>query len=259
VTLPRVIPVLLLHEGGLVKTTRFGRPVYLGDPINIIKIFNDKAVDELVLLDIDATPAGRRPNTRFLAEVVEEAFVPLGYGGGVRTLEEMRDLFRLGIEKVIVNTAVHLTPELVRQAADQFGSQSVVVSMDVKRSWIGGARVVSHGGRRRTGYDPARFAAMAQELGAGELMVTSIDKDGSMSGYDLSLIKTVTSAVDIPVVACGGAARLEDFRLATEVGGASAVAAGSMFVFQGPHRAVLISFPDRRELERVLMHQGGEL
>ena len=249
--LPRVIPALLLRDEGLVKTTKFRNPVYLGDPINIIKIFNDKEVDEIVLLDISATLEGRGPNTRFLSEVVGEAFVPLAYGGGITTVEQMRELFRLGIEKVIVNTAAHTTPQLVRRAADQFGSQSVVVSIDVERAWWRGGRVMTHGGRRKTACDPVAFAETAQQLGAGELLLTSIAKDGTMSGYDLELIRGVTSAVDIPVVACGGASTLTDFRMATTVGGASAVAAGSMFVFQGSHRAVLISFPSRRELEQA--------
>jgi cyclase len=246
--LPRVIPCLLLKDAGLVKTVRFRRASYVGDPLNTIKILNDKEVDELVLLDITATPERRGPNLEFLREAVSEAFVPLAYGGGVTTLQQMHDLYKLGVEKVVLNTAAHERPDLVREAAAAFGSQSVVVGIDVRRGIFGGQRVFTHGGRTRVDGDPVAAARRAEDLGAGELLLTAIHRDGTWKGYDLDLIRTVASAVQVPVVACGGAATLSDFRGAVRDAGASAVAAGSMFVYQRRHRAVLVSFPTRAEL-----------
>ena len=249
--LPRAIPCLLLKGSGFVKTTKFANPSYLGDPINIIKLFNDKEVDELVILDIAATPEGRQPNLPFLLELSSEAFIPLAYGGGISDVEQMRALFASGIEKVVVNTAAVRDPQLIRRAADEFGSQSVVVSIDVRARMMGGYRVYTNGGRRKTSLDPVRFAQQMQEAGAGELIVTSIDRDGTWSGYDLSLVRAVTSAVDIPVVASGGAGELLDLRRAVVDGGASAASAGSLFVYQRKHRAVLVSFPDRAQLNEL--------
>lgn len=248
--IPRVIPSLLLSGNRLVKTTRFERPVYVGDPVNAIRIFNDKEVDELVLLDIDATAEGRGPNLDLLADIASECFMPLAYGGGLSTVEQMGRLLSLGMEKVILNTVAVTNPAMVRAAADHYGSSSIVVSMDVRRKRWGGYRVMSHGGRRYTRTDPVRHAVAMQERGAGELLVTSVDRDGTLSGYDLELIRLVAAAVDIPVVAGGGASGLADFKSAVGAG-ASAVAAGALFVFQGPHRAVLITFPSRPELEEM--------
>jgi cyclase len=246
--LPRVIPALLLRGRGLVKTTRFKDPVYVGDPFNTIKIFNDKEVDELALLDIAATAEGRGPDMRFLAEAVSEAFVPLAYGGGLRTVEQLHELFKLGVEKAIMNTAALDDPGLVRRAADRFGSQSVVVSMDVRKPLLSGYRVYRGNGSKETPHDPVAWAVQLQEAGAGELLVTAIDRDGTFKGYDLDLVRSVSRAVDIPVIASGGAASVENLVEAVAAG-ASAVAAGALFVFQRPHRAVLISFPSRQALE----------
>jgi len=245
---PRAIPVLLLHNRGLVKTVRFKNPTYLGDPINIVKIFNDKEVDELIFLDITATVEGRRPPFDILAEIASECFMPLGYGGGVRTLEDIRTILGVGIEKVSINSQAVEVPAFVRQAADQVGSQSVVVSIDVKKTVLGRYQVVTQGGRRATSLDPVRFAVQMAEMGAGEILLNSIDRDGTMQGYDLGLIQKVAHSVDIPVVACGGAAKIDDLAAAVQDGGASAAAAGSMFVFQGKHRAVLISYPEEQAL-----------
>ncbi len=256
-TRPRFIPLLLLQGTGLVKTVRFRKPSYLGDPINIIKIFNDKEVDELFLLDIGATPQRRGPNLRYLADVVSEAFVPLAYGGGISTIEEMHELFRLGIEKVVLNTGAAEDPLLVRRAADAFGSQAVVVCIDARPRLLGGYRVWKRGGRQRTSYDPVSFAVMMREAGAGELVVQAIHRDGTWRGYDLPLIKAVASAVDVPVVAAGGAGSVEDLKLAVGWGGASAAAAGSLFVYQRTHRAVLVSFPARAELDAVAGPAAG--
>jgi cyclase len=246
--LPRVIPALLLKGRGLVKTERFAKPVYLGDPINTIRIFNDKEVDELAVLDISATAEGRGPNLTVLAEACAEAFMPIGYGGGITTVEQMHALFKLGVEKVILNTAALDNPGLIREAADRFGSQSVVVSIDVKKKLLGGYRVYRANGTKETPHEPVAFARRMQEMGAGELLLTSIDRDGTFKGYDTDLIHQVTAGLDIPVVACGGAGSVADLRAGVDAG-ASAVAAGAFFVFQRAHRAVLISFPSRKQLE----------
>ncbi len=245
---PRVIPVLLLRNRGLVKTVRFKDPIYLGDPINVVKIFNDKEVDELVFLDITATAEGRRPPFDILSEIASECFMPLGYGGGVRTVEDIKTILGVGIEKVSINSRAVEFPTFVRQAADQAGSQSVMVSIDVKKTVLGRYQVVTQGGRRTTSLDPVRFAVQMAEMGAGEILLNSIDRDGTMQGYDIELVRRVAHSVDIPVVACGGAAKIDDLVVAVRDGGASAAAAGSMFVFQGKHRAVLISYPSELAL-----------
>jgi cyclase len=248
----RVIPALLLKNRGLVKTVKFKDPKYLGDPINIVRIFNDKEVDELVFLDITATPEKRRPSFDLLANITGECFMPLAYGGGIRDMDDIKTLFKLGIEKIILNTAAVESPELITRAAEQGGSQAVVISVDVRKGFLGRYEVFTHGGQKATGLAPVEFALEMEKRGAGELFLNSIDRDGTMQGYDIPLIKSVTQAVSIPVIACGGAHNLDDFSQAVKSGGASAVAAGSMFVFHGKHRAVLISYPTREEIERVL-------
>jgi cyclase len=253
--IPRVIPSLLLAGNRLVKTERFRRPTYVGDPINAIRIFNEKEVDELVVLDIEATRRGQGPNLKLLGEIAGECFMPVGYGGGLSTVEQMQQVLALGLEKVILNSVAAERPSMVRAAAERIGSSSVVVSIDVKRRLLGGYRVCTTSATRDTGADPAAYAVRMQELGAGELLLTAVDRDGTGHGYDLELIRRVTAAVDIPVVACGGASGIGDFRLACEAG-ASAVAAGSLFVFRRPHRAVLITFPARSELEGLFAAPG---
>ena len=249
----RVIPCLLLRNRGLVKTVRFKDPKYLGDPINIVKLFNDKEVNELVLLDITATVENKRPPFDLLSKITSECFMPLCYGGGVRSLDDMRALFNLGIEKVAINSHALENPGFVRSAADLFGTQSVVASIDAKRRLLGGYEVFSHAGHKATGVDPLAFAQEMEKQGAGEILLNSIDRDGTMRGYDLDLIERVTKHCSIPVVACGGAGTVRDLGEAVNRGGASAAAAGSMFVFQGPHRAVLISYPRRQELQGVFV------
>jgi len=252
---PRVIPCLLLRSKGLVKTVKFKDPTYLGDPINIVRIFNDKEVDELIFLDITATVEGQRPSFKLLSEIASECFMPLSYGGGIRDLRDIRTILSLGVEKVAINSYAVENPSFIRAAADRFGSQSIVVSMDVKRSLFGKYEVFIRSGRKATGLDPVKFAAEMARMGAGELLLNSIDRDGTMQGYDLDLVKRVSDAVGVPVVACGGACTVHDLADAIHKGGASAVAAGSMFVFQGPHRAVLINFPTATELAEVFL--GG--
>lgn len=247
----RAIPALLLRGAGLVKTIKFNEPKYLGDPINIVKIFNEKEVDEIVLLDITATSENKRPNFRLLEQIAGEAFMPLGYGGGVKTIQDFKTLFGIGFEKVVVNTAAYQNPGLIWEAAQKYGSQSVVVSADVKKDWMGKYGIYIEAGRRRIRIDPIAYASEMEKKGAGEILLTSIDQDGTMKGYDLPIIKKVSAVVSIPVIAAGGAGKVEDLGDAVLTGGASAAAAGSIFVFQGPHRAVLISYPSQDKLRQV--------
>lgn len=251
----RVIPVLLLSERRCVKTRRFKEPTYLGDAKNILKIFNDKEVDELVILDIMASRQGRGPDFHYLKELTVECFMPVCYGGGVRDIEDIQRLFALGIEKVAINSYAFERPQFIREVSQLFGSQSIVVSMDVKETLFGQERCFIYGGRKNTGMSPEEFSLLMEEYGCGEIFLNSIDRDGLMQGYALERLKRVTQAVKIPVIACGGAGKLEDFRDAVFTGGAAAVAAGSFFVFQGVHRAVLISYPDYHELEILLRRQ----
>jgi cyclase len=248
---PRVIPALLLKGQGLVKTVKFKDPKYLGDPINIVRIFNDKEVDELVFLDITATNEKRRPPFEMLGKITSECFMPLGYGGGIRNLDDVKTLLSLGIEKVILNTIAVENPAFVTEVAGYAGSQAVVVSMDIKKGLLGKYEVVTHSGKTGTGLDPVRHALEMEKRGAGELFVNSIDRDGTMQGYDLDLVRRVAEAVNIPMVACGGAGKVQHLAEAIQQG-ASAAAAGSIFVFQGPLRGVLISYPSQEELRRVL-------
>ena len=241
--------MLLLRNGRLVKTVRFRKETYLGDPVNAIRIFNEKCVDEIVLLDIGATPSASPPDIELVREIVSEAFVPLTYGGGVTSIEEMRQLYRAGVEKVAINTRAHAGYEFVRRAVAQFGSSSVVGSIDAGRDWLGRRCTVSRGGRRRHSIDPVDHALRMEEAGVGEILFNCVERDGTMRGYDLELVREVTGAVGIPVVACGGARDVKDLTRVVHEAGASAAAAGSMFVFYGRHRAVLITFPDQGTLD----------
>lgn len=248
----RVIPCLLLKNQGLVKTTNFKDQKYVGDPINAVRIFNEKEVDELVFLDISATIENKKPNFKLIADIASESFMPFGYGGGIRDLNDMKELFNLGVEKVIVNSYAIENPEFIKKASDLFGSQSVVVSIDVKKTLLGKYEIYTLSGKKNTKIDPIAFAKQVESVGAGEVFLNSIERDGTMQGYDIDLIRKVSEAINIPVIACGGAGKLEDFTDAVKKGGASAVAAGSMFVFHGKHRAVLINYPSVQVLESIL-------
>ena len=248
----RVIPVLLLRNKGLVKTVRFKSPRYVGDPINSIRIFNEKEVDELVFLDISATPERRGPDFDMLEAIAGEAFMPMAYGGGITTMEQIRRIFSLGFEKVVINSAAYDNPDLVREAVAVYGAQSVVGCIDVKRGYFGGYNLYTHSGRTRRKIGLLEHIGALLEMGIGELLVNTIHRDGTQKGYDIALLKTVTERTTVPVIACGGAGGIDDFVAAVHEGGASAVAAGSLFVFVGPHRAVLINYPDRRMLESRL-------
>lgn len=250
-TRPRIIPTLLIEDKGLVKTINFSKSRYLGDPINAVKIFNDKGVDELCILDIRATLEKRGPDFEYLEDIASEAFVPLSYGGGITTIEEIKRLFYIGYEKVIINTEFIKNPELIRDASKFAGSQSIVVSIDVKTEFLGRRNCYIKSGTEKIKINPIELAKMAEEYGAGEILLNSITKDGTMSGFDLDLIKKVSGSVSIPVIACGGAKDINDLKLALKDGKADAVAAGSMFVYYGKQKAVLINYLEEKEIEKL--------
>lgn len=244
----RVIPVLLLAHGGMVKTVKFSAPRYLGDPINAVKIFNDKRADELVLLDIEATAEGRIAFD-WIADIVSEAFMPIAYGGGVASCGQAGELFERGIEKVVLNTAAAESPGLISEIAARFGTQAVVASIDVKKNFWRKSKAYARGGRKELDSDPVTLARRYRDAGAGEVLLTSIERDGTFSGYDIALLEAVAGAVDIPVVANGGASSIADFGRAVHDGKCSAVAASSMFVFAKKGDGMLISYPSERELQ----------
>lgn len=248
----RLIPTLLLDDGGLVKTVKFKEGTYVGDPANTVRIFNELEVDELCILDIHATRQRRAPSWDLLTELASEAFMPLSYGGGVRDVETVGKLLRTGFEKVIINTAAVDRPDLVRRASDAYGTQAIIVSIDVRRKILGRYEVMVESGSRGTGMDPVEAAQRAQDLGAGEILLTAIDREGTWSGLDTKLIAQVTRKVTIPVIAHGGAGTVEHIGEAVHDGGASAVALGSMVVFQGKDLGVLVNFPDQAELKRAI-------
>jgi imidazole glycerol-phosphate synthase subunit HisF len=249
----RVIPVLLLHKEGLVKSVKFKNYKYVGDPINAVKIFNEKEVDELILLDIDATKEGRGPKISQITDIVSEAFMPIAYGGGITTIDQIKELLFNGVEKVILNKTPSYNTDLISKAASQFGNQSVVVSIDVKKSLFGGNKIYTDNGSTSINNHIITYAKQMEAAGAGELMINSIDKDGTYRGYDYELIKQIAESVTIPIIACGGAGSINDF-VEAKKNGASAVAAGSMFIFQRPHQAVLISYPSQKELKDKLFN-----
>lgn len=248
----RIIPVLLLRGESLVKTLRFDRFTYVGDPCNTVRIFNELEVDELCILDITAVREGRGPNLALLADLANECFMPLAYGGGIRSLAEADAVFKIGIEKVILNTAAVERPAVVSEIAATFGSQAVIVSIDVGRDLLGNANVRTHAGTRFCKLNPVDWARQAERMGAGEILLTSIEREGSWSGFDLDLVRQVADAVSIPVIAHGGAGSVGDISRVVAEARASAVALGSMVVFQKKGMGVLVNFPDKQDLERAL-------
>jgi imidazole glycerol-phosphate synthase subunit HisF len=249
---PRIIPCLLVHKGALYKTVGFGQHKYIGDPLNAVRIFNEKEVDELMVIDIDASKGGREPDYKLIANLAVECRMPLCYGGGVKTVEHFDKLIALGVEKVAVSSAAIEDPGLVTRAAARIGNQSVVVVIDVKRT--GSLRqyeVVKLNATERTGLQPSAWAKQVQELGAGEIVVNSVDGDGGMAGYDFDLIDEVRSEISTPMTILGGAGSLEDVGKAIHRYGVIGAAAGSMFVFKGKYRAVLINYPTPEERERL--------
>ncbi|MCZ7594399.1 MAG: AglZ/HisF2 family acetamidino modification protein [Hyphomicrobium sp.] len=249
--IPRVIPCLLINDGGMVKTRKFRKKTYLGDPVNVINLFNNFEVDEIVLLDIAASEAGRAPDIELVATVAEECWVPLTYGGGISRLDQIESLIKAGCEKVVLASAVADDLMLMREASREFGAQAIIGSVDARRKMFGGyeTRVTNAG--RRLGVSPVERARQFEDAGAGEILLQSIDRDGEMNGYDLELVAEVSRGISLPVVACGGAGDRDDLPLPVKRSGASASAAGSLFVFSGRERGVLINFPERDALEAL--------
>jgi imidazole glycerol-phosphate synthase subunit HisF len=246
----RVIPCLLLQNRGLVKTRAFANPKYVGDPINAIRIFNEKEVDELMVLDITASKDHREPDYALIEQFAGECFMPLAYGGGIKSVEQARRLFALGVEKICMQTAVLEDLSLITRLANQFGSQSILVSIDVKKNWRGRPQLYAAATGKTLSLDWCSYLVQAVQAGAGEAVLSAVDRDGMMQGMDLEIIRRAAVAVSVPLIAVGGAGSLVDIKAAVDAG-ASAVAAGAFFVFHGPHRAVLITYPRYEELKRL--------
>lgn len=247
----RIIPCLLLKDGGLVKTVKFENPKYVGDPINAIRIFNDKEVDELMVIDIMATKERREPDFALIEQFAGECFMPLCYGGGINSVDQVKRLFSLGVEKVCLQSAAFDNPSLITDIASRFGSQSVLVSVDVKKNWLDKSKVYQAATGNTVSQGLNIHLNRLVEAGAGEIVLNAVDRDGVMGGMDIELINKVSSILSVPLIALGGVGSLNDIKAAI-LSGASAVAAGSFFVFQGPHRAVLITYPKYKELENLL-------
>jgi len=248
----RVIPVLLLIDDGLYKTIRFKDPRYIGDPINAVKLFNEKEVDELVLFDITSSDRNTPPNFDLIHTIATECFMPICYGGGIRSLEDASKLFRLGVEKISINTAGIKDPEFIHGLSRKFGKSSIVVTIDIKKDVFGNYFVYTNRGKKNTGIKVEEWVKKIESLGAGEIIINNIDKDGTMTGYDIKLLKIVSKMSQIPIVACGGAGKLGDLRAAVVDGGVSAAAAGSLFVYWGSKKGVLINYPERKVLDSLI-------
>jgi len=246
----RLIPALLLKNAGLVKTTKFSTPKYIGDPINAIRIFNTKEVDELMVLDIDASRNKQEPNYPLIEQFAGECFMPLCYGGGIRTVEQASKIFKLGVEKICLQTSVLDNLDFVRELADRFGSQSIVVSVDVKKDWLQRSKLYRSSNGQFASEQWLSYAIKAVDAGAGEILLNSVDRDGTLQGADLNIIQAASKEISAPLIALGGIGSLKDIKDAIDAG-ASAVAAGAFFVFHGPHRAVLITYPEYQELIKL--------
>jgi cyclase len=250
---PRIIPCLLVHNGGLTKTVKFGPGKYVGDPLNAVRIFNEKEVDELIVADIDATVQNREPNYTMIRNLAAECRMPLCYSGGVKTPEQVERIISLGVEKVAISSEAIANPELIVEAARRVGNQSIVLVLDVKKAGLfRHYEMVTHNGTRKTGINPFEFAKKAELLGAGEIVINSVDHDGEMQGYDNDLIKQVRSVVTCPLTVLGGAGSIKDIEDAFSRYGLIGAAAGSLFVFKGKYRAVLINYPGRAEKDRIM-------
>ena len=253
---PRIIPCLLIHKGGLVKTVGFDKPKYVGDPLNAVRIFNEKEVDELMVIDIDASRHNREPDYKLIAHLALECRMPLCYGGGVKTVDQFERIISLGVEKISIASGAVDSPELVSRAAERVGRQSVVVVIDVKKTGIfRKPEVVTLNATHRTGLDPVVFAKRMQEMGAGEIVLNSVDRDGEMKGYDTELIEHIRRATTLPLTVLGGAGSLSDLRGLIDRHGIIGAAAGSLFVFKGKYRAVLINYPNRSEKDTLCSQQ----
>lgn len=246
----RVIPCLLKHNRSLVKTINFKKFNYIGDPLNTVKIFNNLEVDELMLLDITATKEKKSPDFDLIQQIATECFMPLTYGGGVCSIYDMKKIFSLGVEKIVICSYAFENPNFITQATNIFGSQSVVVSIDIKKNILGKYEVYTHSGTKNTKLDPILYAKIIEKAGAGEILLNSIDNDGKMEGYNLEIIKSLSKSIKIPLVVCGGAGNYKDLSKAVKWG-ASAVAAGSLFVYQNKNKAVLVNYPTENDMKKI--------
>jgi cyclase len=254
---PRIIPCLLVHKKGLVKTVNFKNPKYVGDPINAVRIFNEKEVDEIMVIDIDASIENREPDYQMIEYIAAECRMPLCYGGGIKTPEQAERIFSLGVEKIALSSIAIEQPELITKIANRVGNQSVVIVLDVKKHTLTGKyEIRTHNGMKSTGLNPFEFAENVERLGAGEIVINSIDRDGVMNGYDLKLVEKMRKCVNVPITVLGGAGSLEDIGQLIKIHGTIGVAAGSLFVFKGPYKAVLINYPNR-EIKEQLIHQNS--
>jgi len=251
---PRIIPSLLIKDKGLVKTLNFKSSKYVGDPINAVRIFNEKEVDELAIFDIDATVKNNEPDYLLIEKLANQSRMPLCYGGGVKTIEQAQRIFGLGIEKIALSSSAIERPNLVTEIAERVGSQSVIVVLDIKKKLFGGYELYTHNGHKSTGVNPVNFAKELEHAGVGEIIINSIDKDGTMQGYDFTLIDKITEVVNIPLTVLGGAGSLDDIQKVIERYGVIGVAAGSLFVFQGPYKAVLINYPNQIQKNNLFKH-----
>lgn len=251
----RIIPCLLVHNGGLVKTVNFKDPKYIGDPLNAVRIFNEKEVDELIIVDIDATTLKKEPNYKLIAELAAECRMPLCYGGGVNAPEQVDKIISLGVEKVAIGNAALQDHDLISSSSRRVGSQSIVVVMDVKKTGFIRKKyeVFTHNGARGTGLDPVDFSKRIASMGAGEILINSIDRDGTFFGYDIELVGQIRNAVNVPITALGGAGSQEDIRKLFDNFGIIGASAGSIFVFKGKYRAVLIQYPNEVEKDQLIL------
>jgi cyclase len=248
----RLIPCLLLHKGGLYKTEKFKKPTYIGDPINAIKIFNEKEVDELMFLDIDASFLGNEPPYRMIEDIAGECFMPLCYGGGVKNVQQMKKIFSIGVEKISISSQAVLNPAIVSEAANIFGKQSVIVSVDIKKDFWGKKKIYIYNGKKNTNLHPIEFIRHIENMGAGEIVVNSIDHDGVMNGFDIDLLKDIKDVIKVPVIALGGAGNLNHIKEVFEKSNVDAVACGSLFVYKGPLKGVLINYPTNQKIKELL-------
>lgn len=253
---PRIIPCLLVKDKGLVKTVNFKNPKYVGDPINAVRIFNEKEVDELMVIDIDATAENREPDYKMIENLAAECRMPLCYGGGVKTIEQAQKIFSLGVEKIAISSAAIENISLISDIAKVVGTQSVIVVIDVKKKLLGGYEVCTHNGKKKTGKDPVEFAKQVQKLGAGEIVVNSIDNDGVMKGFDFTIIDKIRQAITIPMTVLGGAGSLEDISNVIEKYKIIGVSAGSLFVFKGVYKAVLINYPSKTDKATMIKNSN---
>ena len=247
----RVIPCLLIQDNKLVKTVKFKNPKYIGDPVNAIKIYNEKEVDELIVVDISKKRYENGPNFNLIKQMADECFMPVCYGGGISNIDQIQKILKIGIEKIALNTAIMLDTQLISQAANKFGSQCIVVALDIKKNWLGKYKVTFNSGDQMINTDIVDFAKTAENAGAGEILISNIDRDGTWEGFDIEMIRKITSNVSIPVIAAGGAGNLSHIKDAITIGKASAVAIGSMAVYQSKGMGVLINFPKTKVLEEI--------